>query len=734
MQGTAAISAVGQSPVSTIETTVATPELQQSRSTFGDSDDDSVHPTPSDTTATTSAFAESTWPAAAVIAAAKPVHEPHITTTAEKRDDEVRRIHYIDTLFDQGLRTDTSNGSSRMDHGTVASSHVSQASTAAASALSAAPGLSSMTVPSDTNAGSPALKATPDIPLMPQQSASAPPNVTHADAASDLPSTTSTTASTPAASTSAASTPAASTSAASTPLAPVARPTPQTFAKKRGRPRKHPLPDPNNPPPPKPKKVKSKDTTATASAAPRKIAIYPPTNSAASAPPPGTAALLSVPDLGRLIPQGSSSETAQSFIQNNVKLFADLFVALQKQARHDHAAREQVKQAAQLAPSTAAPSGSVASLDRAAAATPATESTDQALLASAGNGPQLLAPQSIDISKANPVEPTNETTAAKPIEATPTVGPSDGLRDEVKKRMAEVALGHGSLREELIKMKVDMQFYENAHKTVDERISTLRERIAVRSATLQKEREKARLERQASQQAKKDIRAAEKSLRDAERLEKRLQREAVELEKQIQAEEDERRLRQAEDNAEAEAEGDTQQDSSSSSSPTSDEDATTDMERQGLVDSDVLHLGSDDSLMPGDWSAAGTDVMPFDLTSLLGAPLLPCSESDPTPGDSNTEQPRPANDTSADGANTTDKTVALSDRELANVLGISITDLEGFSKSFDLSSQAASPTTLHHHQQQQQQTASTAEPESDTFEINSLVQIDPALMDPSLIE
>lgn len=329
-----------------------TPELQRSQSFFGDSDDDeSVHPTPSDSTA--------------------PLHVGLFPSSDGKgsasvdREEEARNIHYIDSLFDASVAGQVADLASL-------TTAPAQAGPSAAAHLAPLPSSSSSTLP---------------------MTSSVPP------------------------------------------------------PRKRGRPRKNPLPD-------------NTAFTSAATNAPASQRISSKRKRLSAAVP---SQLLSVPDLGQFIPQTSSSDAAQDFIQNNLQLFSDLLVASQHQA-----------------PSRL---------------TPNTDST----------------------------APRTSSSAAKPVRrrsasSSKSAAPGDDLRAEVKKRMAEVALGHDGLREELVKMNVDMHFYENAHKTVDERIRVLRDRIAKRSTALQQEREVTRKAREEGRKSK------AKATRTESRLDPDLQR------------------------------------------------------------------------------------------------------------------------------------------------------------------------------------------------------------------
>ncbi len=120
--------------------------------------------------------------------------------------------------------------------------------------------------------------------------------------------------------------------------------------------------------------------------------------------------------------------------------------------------------------------------------------------------------------------------------------------------MADVAKGREAIQAEMLQMRVDASFFENAQKTVDERITVLRDRIAKHTAMLQREREATRQAREASRKAKKDRKAREKGLRDSEREEQRLAQTVLQLEREIAAEEEARRRLDEDESSDEETE------------------------------------------------------------------------------------------------------------------------------------------------------------------------------------
>uniref|UniRef100_V5EQG0 Uncharacterized protein n=2 Tax=Kalmanozyma brasiliensis (strain GHG001) TaxID=1365824 RepID=V5EQG0_KALBG len=386
----------------------------------------------------------------------------------------------------------------------------------------------------------------------------------------------------------------APSSAASTPASTPSG-TPQNFARKRGRPRKHPLPDPNAK---KAKRTLSSDSIASA-AAKKKATEAAAARSAAS----NASSLLSIPDLGRLIPQGSSSDHAETFIQNNLRLFAELFVALQKQATTDNPTGDGSQGTAQL------------SLDASLGAGNRDAATSQMIdTSSQGDvGSSALASDS---------RPEVSGVASDPISSNTVSGPSDTIREEIKSKLTDVTNGRSAIQAEMLQLRVDASFFENAQKTVDERISVLRDRIAKHTAVLQREREATRQAREASRKAKKDRKAREKGLRDSEREERRLAETVLQLEREIAAEEEERRRMDEE---------------------SSDEEG----EEAGVAAQDL-----DPEILAASTSEGTT----------LSATATPSLAADMTP----------------------DRTIGFSDEELAKVLGISTSELAGFSQTLDL--------------------------------------------------
>ncbi|KAN0064782.1 hypothetical protein ACQY0O_001839 [Thecaphora frezii] len=424
----------------------------------------------------------------------------------------------------------------------------------------------------------------------------------------------------------------------------------------RGRPPKYPRPDgsagakPSGPAAPKKAPAPKRKAASTEDGTPRKK----PTKAA----PKGKAAAtrnsavpVSIADLGRMIPKNASPEAIQAFIQKHVKLFADLFMALQKQASEDRSERERAKEelkgiarSRSVGASPATSTGidaTVPPAPPAQAPAPRGQSAPPPLLPhGTSTGPGLFSRLSNDISSAiappvqtNNTSPENQQapgtapSAPTPVASTSAdlpsraperdfsqvltqaltdvmagssqapaqradslPGPSSqapaetastaastpaapaaaaqtgaeaaqhrkseanvDLRNEVKKRMTEIASGHDSLREEMLRLKVDKQFFDNAQKTVDERIQVLRARIAARSEDLYKEREANRKAREEARQVKKDRKAAERMLKEAEKLENRLEAQALLLEAEIASEEQARREREEAERLESEA-------------------------------------------------------------------------------------------------------------------------------------------------------------------------------------
>ncbi|KAJ1026418.1 hypothetical protein NDA13_003799 [Ustilago tritici] len=587
-----------------------TPELQHSQYMTGESDDDSAHATPSDMT----------------VAAPGSLDESSATTKPVHVEEEVRKIHYIDTPT-QGPPPRSAPSSALPNEQRPPSTALMSPFRVADGSPSLAPSApNSIPQPTATaTATSQATQATPSaaptsspIPTLPTTSTATP--AASPSAPSDLPSAavlgkasesgaevlSSHLAST--APSSAASTP------ASTPGA-----TPQTYARKRGRPRKHPLPHPNNPTPPKTKRKLSTD----AAAAKNKASANAAARSAAS----NAASLLSVPDLGRLIPQGSTSENAQSFIQNNLRLFADLFVALQKQASTDNAASDEAN--AELNGIAQAGAGQITG-----SGTQLPISSDKAQASSTADEP-MPSTSEASATPANPLtdaaahQASGSSTAASATPLGKVSGPSDAIRDQIKKKMAEVSKGREAIQAEMLQMRVDASFFETAQKTVDERISILRERIARNSAILEREREATRKVREATRIAKKDRKAREKSLKDSEREERRLAQTFIQLEKEIAAEEEERR-------------------------------------RLEEIDSD-----NEDDEQAAEATVHGTANADARATS----PSEGSSASDIATPPVDTGTPPPA-----------DRSIGFSDEELAKVLGISTSELAGFSQTLELTS------------------------------------------------
>lgn len=529
-----------------------------------------------------------------------------------RAEEEVRKIHYIDSP----AATPSATPSERSIPFTTTSVAASPVATVTTSAASSPFNASSIQATKPQPTPSEVPTATP-VPVL----SACTPSVSHSvgAAASALPSAE--TGSAPAEALPAHLASTAPSSATSTPAStPTA--TPKTYARKRGRPRKHPLPDPNNPAPPRPKrKLSIDDPTATA----KKRAAA---RSAAS----NATSLLSVPDLGRLIPQGCSSDNAQSFIQNNLRLFADLFVALQKQASTDHAA------------------GGGANVELAGATQPPSTgqllSTDNQLVASTLEGGLTSTPglPPTSIGDVGPSSASVNPTAASGPSPNKVSGPSDPIRDEIRKKMSDVTKGREAIQAEMLQMRVDASFFEHAQKTVDERIAVLRDRIAKNTALLQREREATRKAREASRKAKKDRNARQKSLKESEREEKRLAQTFMQLEREIAAEEEERRLLEQVDSS--------------------------DEEQDERLSAGQLQLASRSDPQTGIPGLAQLEA--FDAATL---------DTSPTE-DSATATPSVANDTPA----ATDRAIGFSDEELAKVLGISTSELAGFSQTLELSS------------------------------------------------
>lgn len=588
-----------------------TPDLQHSRYTSGESDDDSTHATPSDMTLAAQGSPQETW-----------------TTTKSMRSDfpiraeeEVRKIHYIDTPAQVPSDATTMPSAPAIEQDASSTAPTAPPQTTDGSSSFAALSTTSTIPPPVTAVTAASQPATSEAPT--STPAPAPPAGSKAESIQSLAAPSGPPSSAEPAkslSSTAEATPShlattASSSAASTPASTPGA-TPQTYARKRGRPRKHPLPDPNNPPPPKTKRKLSAD----AAAAKKKASANAAARSAAS----NAASLLSVPDLGRLIPQGSSSENAQNFIQNNLRLFADLFVALQKQASTDHAVRDEAN-------------------------------TQLTGIARVGVGPEIATNQDSAVAAADePMPASNEASASAPIVTTDPVahqpsqsataapatplskvsGPSDAIRDEIKKKMAEVSKGREAIQAEILQMRVDASFFETAQKTVDERIVILRERIAKHTAVLEREREATRKVREATRKAKKDRKAREKSLRDSEREERRLAQTFIQLEKEIAAEEEERRRLEEEES---------------------------DDEEGGQAEKGADHGTATASA----FNAEAVTTSPSDGSSASGIATPPVSNDTPAPAD---------------------RAIGFSDEELAKILGISTSELAGFSQTLELTS------------------------------------------------
>ncbi|SNX83827.1 uncharacterized protein MEPE_02535 [Melanopsichium pennsylvanicum] len=420
-------------------------------------------------------------------------------------------------------------------------------------------------------------------------------------------------------------------SAASTPASTPGA-TPQSYARRRGRPRKHPLADPN--PALKTKRKLSADSTA--SVAKKKF------NSAAASAARSAAytagSLLSVPDLGRLIPQGSSSENAQTFIQNNLRLFADLFVALQKQASTDNIVRDEA---------TAELNGLTdVHVDQSSIVQQPDSSADH--LAPANFPAAAIASQPTTSQSQNNAGVGIGASAHGSV-ASPNkiAGSSDDIRDEIKKKMADVAEGRRAIQDEMLQMRVDASFFENAQKTVDQRIVVLRDRIAKHTALLQREREATRKAREVTRQAKKDRKAREKSLRDSEREERRLAQTFMQLERDIAAEEEERRRLEEADSS----------------------------DEEDNVAPPAASVGTLGQLEGFDTFTV--DASPSEATTV--------SDTATSPLNHNTVA-------------TADRAIGFSDEELAKVLGISTGELAGFSQTLDFTS-LEPPSALNNRSQ-----------------------------------
>ena len=597
-----------------------TPDLVRCQSNQGESDEDSasVDQTPTDTTQSTTRF-----DAHDLLATIFPVGTSTGSTsssttfgnTNQSKDDEASRIHDLDLLFGD---FDASSSSA-----TVLSA--SQPGSSPAFSVPSGPGLSR-----------------PLNLVLPQGEGKPTPGATGGSSQVVAPNT--------------APPPASQVQASPLPVSILPAP------KRRGRPRKHPLPTDefgNIILPPKPAS-KRKAPAADGSTTKKKRATK--TSNAQNAQPSGASATtssipLSVPDLARLIPHNATPESTQEFIRSNVKLFADLFLALQKQAEMDRKMREETRSRLKgiarsrsvdvaslqqqqstatpelnedqarisrsqsvpipgkmVVPASAAAAMSSASEPVSGLTTPATGQTKQATpdalwialqkaiddiakcrpdpssvsgtetpkgqeraqqsqtagiarsesqpsatsLPSVGssstpNFSEILseALSSMDSGRTgSPAPVASQPETGTPSSKKPQVAPNDEIREEVKRRMAEVASGHESLRDEVLRLKVDMQYFETAHKTVDERIQVLRARIASRSEELRKERE-----------ARKDRKAAEKMLRDAEQLEKQLEAQAEQLERELARERDDKAASETETEARPDqaADGDTNQ-------------------------------------------------------------------------------------------------------------------------------------------------------------------------------
>ncbi|TKY89274.1 hypothetical protein EX895_001805 [Sporisorium graminicola] len=617
-------------------------------------------------------------PLEAVLSSVKPAPKDFPT----RADEEVRKIHYIDSTIQHpstpiALLSTASTGGNPSSSGTTLplpvggasvnsrpeDARTSQAaSSAAASSTLAASTQEAVCTPLGSPVGS---------------AASSSSHLVNSAALSGVPSSHATEATLakpndpPAADTAASLTDAkpaplattASTSAASTPASTPGA-TPLTYARKRGRPRKHPLPDPNAVAP-KGKRKLSPDSVA-ATTAKKKSTSAAAARSAAS----NAGSLLSVPDLGRLIPQGSTSDNAQTFIQNNVRLFADLFVALQKQATTDNAACDAPQSILagfthygeeQASRSDSPTAKGIAS---AAAATPICEEGNPSV------GATLAAPASQVNAAAGGVTPPH-----------PVSGPSDAIRDQVKNKIADIAKGREAIQAEMLQMRVDASFFENAQKTVDERIVVLRDRIAKHTALLQQEREATRRAREANRKAKKDRKVREKSLRDSEKEERRLAQTFAQLERELAAEEEERRR----------------------------------LEEDGSSDEEADDTG------PPAATAAKHLLAGLDDGAVAASPSEATSSAIATPS------------IATDSAMTPDRTIGFSDEELAKVLGISTSELAGFSQTLDLAplqavplpsaAQTDAPGLLPPASEEHQLSAETEDPNGDSFDVAAFLEM-----------
>ncbi|SPO23810.1 uncharacterized protein UTRI_03661_B [Ustilago trichophora] len=601
-----------------------TPDLQHSRYMSGESDDDSAHATPSDMTlAMAQTSPRESWP----------------STKMRVGEEEVRKIHYIDSPAQDPIDVISALSAPPAEHNTlgtapaaaasalISTSSAPLASSQASVSLTASVAPTTMTPHSTTASAPVAASSSASISTSTLPSALAMTSAPTQMASSGLPSL-SISGKAPEANADTASadplpsrvTSTAPSSAASTPASTPGG-APQTYARKRGRPRKHPLPDPNNMPP-KAKRKLSADNAATT--AKKKASAAAAARSAASS----AGSLLSVPDLGRLIPQGSSSENAQTFIQNNLRLFADLFVALQKQASTDHNVREEanaeLKGIAEVSVDQPQPTTQQESSAPAATATTNLGHVDASSISQAEADASIEADASDATAKVS--------------------GPSDPIRDEIKKKMADVTKGREAIQAEMLQMRVDASFFENAQKAVDERILVLRERIAKNTAILQREREATRKAREASRIAKKDRKAREKGLRDSEREERRLAQTFMQLEREIAAQEEERRR----------------------------------LEEAESSDEEDDHAGSGE---PGTLAEDQGSTRVLDQLQGFNASMLDASPSEAT-SMSATATPSVNHDTPA----ATDRAIGFSDEELAKVLGISTSELAGFSQTLEFTS------------------------------------------------
>ncbi|CBQ73269.1 conserved hypothetical protein [Sporisorium reilianum SRZ2] len=593
-----------------------TPDLQHSRYMSGESDNDSGYPTPSDMTP---AAAPSVAPEAAP-GSSKPAKD-----FAVRADEEVRKIHYIDSP----ARHPSTPIASASAPATTVPLPVGSASVdpRTSQPASSAPSVSSFPARMQETIAIPSVSSVTSAPIPSSQPARsailAGVASSHATEAALATANNAVAAlATPATDTAASSTDAvparltntAPSSAASTPASTPGA-TPQSYARKRGRPRKHPLPDPNAAPPKTKRKLSPESMAATA--AKKKANPAAAARSAASS----AGSLLSVPDLGRLIPQGSTSDNAQTFIQNNVRLFADLFVALQKQATTDGDACD-------------APQGILGVVTQ-----PSVEQAPGTSQTAALPTPMHEDGETAIAQTSNANTSVDSTTQPHPA---PGPGPSDAIRDQVKSKMADIAKGREAIQAEMLQMRVDASFFENAQKTVDERIVVLRDRIAKHTALLQLEREATRKAREANRRAKKDRKAREKSLRDSEKEERRLAQTFAQLEREIAAEEEERRRLEEDESSDEEAEQADAADARASAAS-------------------HLLAGLDEGAVAASPSEATS-------SSAIATPSI-----------------------ATDSAMTPDRTIGFSDEELAKVLGISTSELAGFSQTLDLATlQAAS--------------------------------------------